>query len=120
MKTFTTKERIPCEILHFCDGDTVFVRAHCICCGLSKPTYVRLKGIESAEPKGETRALASAIAQKWTDQYAGKKAELLCTQIGSDRYGRVIGALFVDGMNLAELLVKSGDSWFQDHKTKKK
>jgi len=119
MKTYTIKERIDCEILHFCDGDTVFVRAHCPCCGLSRPIYVRLKGIESHEPKGETRHLASAIAQKWNSKLGGKKAELLCTQIGSDRYGRVIGALFVEGINLAKTLVDSGDAWYQDHKTKK-
>lgn len=119
MKTFTSKERIPCEILHFCDGDTLYVRAHCLCCGLSRPVYVRLKGIESHEPKGTTRPLALAIARKWTAEYMGQKAELLCTQTGSDRYGRAIGAIFIDGKNLADMLVQSSDAWYQDHKTKK-
>jgi len=119
MKTFTSKERIECEILHFCDGDTVYIRAHCPCCGLSKKIYVRLQGIESYEPKGTDANITKTISHKWTNKYAGQKAELLCTQIGSDKYGRVVGAIFINGKSLADELVLSGDSWHYNHKTKR-
>lgn len=115
MKTYQTKDRQDCQILHFCDGDTVFCRVRCSNCGISKELYVRLKGIESHEPSGPTKQLAKSVAQKWNYKLAGAKAELICTQSSSDRYGRVVGALFIDGVSLASLLVMAGDAWYHNH-----
>lgn len=120
MRTLSVKERIKCEILHFCDGDTVYCLVACPCCGIHRPLYIRIKGIESAEPRGDTKAEASLIAYKWTKLYANTKAELILTQVSSDRYGRGIGDIYIDGRALSAMLVESGDSWYQDHITKRR
>jgi endonuclease YncB( thermonuclease family) len=120
MLTFRSRERIPCTIISFADGDTVLVLTECIVCGEYKKQYVRLKGIEAHELRSENRPKALATAQSWTEKYAGKRCELICTQNSSDRYGRVVGDIIIDGFHLTELLVKSGDAWLSNFTNRRK
>lgn len=112
MLTFRSRERIQCTVQSFADGDTVLVLTECPTCGEYKKQYVRLKGIDSYEVRSADKLRALMIAEKWTTVYAGKKAELICTQNSSDKYGRVIGELVVDGFHLTKKLVDEGDAWY--------
>jgi endonuclease YncB( thermonuclease family) len=120
MLTFRSRERIPCTIISFADGDTVLVLTECITCGEYKKQYVRLKGIESFELRSSDRPKALAIQQSWTEKYAGKQCELIATQNSSDRYGRVVGDLIIDGFHLTKLLVDSGDAWDSNFTNRRK
>jgi endonuclease YncB( thermonuclease family) len=112
MLTFRSRERIPCTILSFADGDTVLVVTECPVCDTYKKQYVRLKNIESYEVRSTEKNKALAIAEKWTTIYAGKKAELITTQNSSDKYGRIVGDIVVDGFHLTDRLVREGDAWY--------
>lgn len=112
MLTYRTRERLQCEIISFADGDTVKCRVHCPTCESSKVQYVRLKNIESFEVRSVDKLKAMAIAKKWTAELSGKRAELIVTQNSSDKYGRVVGDILVNGSHLTKLLVDAGDSWY--------
>lgn len=120
MLTFRSRERIPCTILSFADGDTVLVRTECPVCGEYKKQYVRLKGIESFELRGSDRPKALAIQQSWSKRYKNKECELIATQNSSDKYGRVVGDLIIDGFHLTNLLVTSGDAWHSSFTNRRK
>jgi endonuclease YncB( thermonuclease family) len=80
--------------------------------------YVRLKGIESYELASENKWKAVLIAERWTDKYKNVEAELIATQSSSDKYGRIVGSIFIGNVDLASMLVEAGDAWFFNHKKK--
>jgi endonuclease YncB( thermonuclease family) len=118
LKITRAHENIKIDILHFADGDTVFCRVHCNHCGLSRESYIRLAGIESHEPRGSSRIQAREIAERWDKILAGTKAELIPHQSGSDKYGRIVGTILINGTSLAESLIKAGDAWAYTYKKK--
>jgi endonuclease YncB( thermonuclease family) len=112
MLTYRSREKIPCTILSFADGDTVLVLSQCPTCGSYKKQYVRLKGIDSFEERSSDRKRVLVIKEKWNTLLAGKSAELICTQNSSDKYGRVVGDIVIDGFHLTKKLVDEGDAWY--------
>lgn len=112
MRLYKSNEQLGCEIIHFADGDTVFCRVDCEHCGLSRKIHVRLKGIESYELIGEHRAKALAIKLQCDQRWGTKKAKLIPTQTSSDKYGRIVGTIFIDDKTLQELLVTEGLAWY--------
>lgn len=112
MLTFRTRERISCTILSFADGDTVRVLTQCPTCNHYKEQYVRLKGIESYEMLSSDKNKAIAIREKWNTLLQNRKAELIATQNSSDKYGRIVGDILIDGFHLTDKLVREGDAWY--------
>lgn len=88
------------ECVYVYDGDTVLVDA------AGKKTKIRLFGIDAPELSQEfgdkSRALLSRLIEK-------KKVTVSVT--GEDKYGRLIGVIFVDGMDVNALMLKNGAAW---------
>lgn len=88
------------ECVYVYDGDTVLVDA------AGKKTKIRLYGIDAPELSQEfgdkSRALLSRLIEK-------KKITVSVT--GEDKYGRLIGVVFFDGMDVNALMLKNGAAW---------
>ena len=88
------------ECLYVYDGDSVLVDA------AGKKTKIRLYGIDAPELSQEfgdkSRALLSRLIEK-------KKITVSVT--GEDKYGRLIGVIFIDGMDVNALMLKNGAAW---------
>ncbi len=88
-------------VLRVHDGDTVSLR-----CKQGPPIKLRLAGIDAPErgqPYGRaaTRALTEMLANR----------PLRVESRATDRYGRVIGDVIVDGKSVSERLVVQGLAW---------
>lgn len=99
-------------ILHFADGDTVYVASQCDACQCYQNFYVRIKNIDSYELNSDQSAKAQEIAARYTEKYSGRMVELIPTQRNSDKYGRVVGDLLIDGTLLSTILVENSDAWY--------
>ena len=82
------------------DGDTISVRA------LDATTRVRLYGIDCPE----YRQPFSARARQFTSTMVFKR-EVTVRPEGTDQYDRLLGRVFVDGVELNEALVRNGLAW---------
>ena len=83
------------------DGDTIVFRA-----GDAKTQRVRLADIDTPEfdqPWGEE---AKAALTGWAEKH---KAEIRI--VDTDRYGRLVATLRVDGQNINRRLVAEGHAW---------
>lgn len=90
----------PAKVVSVTDGDTINVLRD------GKQVKIRLYGIDCPE-KGQdygqkARDLTSALV-------AGRNVEI--EQKDTDRYGRTVGLVKVDGQSLNELIVQNGYAW---------
>ena len=90
------------------DGDTITV-VH-----KGKPEKIRLYGIDTPE---STQTFGS-VAQNFTYSMVYRKS-VNVEPVTTDRYGRTVGIVKVDGKSLSEELVKSGFAWVYDRYCKK-
>ena len=92
------------------DGDTVVVVRE----GQREPVKLRIEGIdapESCQPGGsEAREAMMVLALRKSVQV---------TDRGQDSYGRQIGRLSVDGVDLGAEMVRSGQAWAYNFRTGK-
>ena len=98
------------EVLRVVDGDTVDVRID-LGFNVWHKCRVRLMGINA--PESRTRDLeekARGLAAKsWLiDILEHSKGEVELQSHGTGKYGRVLGELFVNGLNINETMVKEG------------
>ena len=89
-----------CEVLNIYDGDTMTLQ----CPGQSEKTKVRMYCIDTPEMKQkpwgtQARDHLRAIAE-------GKMVQLV--EVNKDRYGRVVGEVYSDDINLNIAQVKAG------------
>ena len=90
------------------DGDTITV------VNKGKPEKIRLYGIDTPESK---QAFGNQ-AKNFT--YAMVYRKIVNVEpVTTDRYGRTVGIVNVDGNSLSEELVKSGFAWVYDRYCKK-
>ena len=113
MKTYSSNSSHKCIIEHFADGDTVLAAIKCSCCGKWDTKYVRIKGIDSWEEASPDKGKVQMIKQEATSLYADIVAELIITQQSSDKYGRVIGDIILNGQSLAGLMVEHKWAWWK-------
>jgi len=96
----STLESLPSVLIKNCyDGDT---------CTTSKGEKIRLACIDTPELKGWN---ADAIPAKEARDFVNKlvaNEEVSIKRITSDRYGRTVGELFKNAVNIQELIVKKG------------
>lgn len=90
----------------------MYVASQCEACECYQNFYVRIKNIDSYEINSDQSAKAQEVAARYTAKYRDKVAELIPTQKHSDKYGRVVGDLKIDGVLLSTILVENGDSWY--------
>lgn len=87
------------KILRVIDGDTYVLQT------AEEALKIRMDGIDAPESDQEF----GAEAKEFLNKYLYKAAKVIPN--GVDRYGRTIGTLFVDGVNINLLMVRDGFSW---------
>lgn len=117
-KLHTTQYK--CIIRHFADGDTVYILHECDHCFLWQCSYLRIRGIESWELRSENSDKAKAIAQVLTERYRNCNGELYLSRSGTEKHGRYVGDIMIDGKFLSETLVDQGFAWLHDFSKKAK
>lgn len=89
------------EALSVTDGDTVWVRVW-----PNRVLEVRFKGVDCPE----SGQVGGPEARRFTaDRVLGRDLEI--RSHGLDRYGRTLGRVFVDGVDLNLALVQAGQAW---------
>ncbi|MCP1515565.1 thermonuclease family protein [Pseudomonas rhodesiae] len=83
------------------DGDTVEVLTE-----QHKKIRIRLAGIDAPE---KSQAYGQRSKQNLASMVAGKSVDVI--DHGSDQYGRTVGSLFVDGLDVNAEQVKAGYAW---------
>ena len=90
-----------CVVTRVVDGDTVVATVE----GLGE-VKIRLVGIDAPELSQPYGDKAAEFLRHWAKNKAGQ-LEL----DGNDRYGRLLGTLHIDGVNVCEELVGRGLAW---------
>jgi micrococcal nuclease len=96
------------EVLRIVDGDTVDVRMD-LGFNVWHKCRVRLLGINAPESRTrdlEEKARGLAAKQWLIDKLDSKPVEM--QSHGTGKYGRVLGELFVEGVNINQLMIKEG------------
>jgi endonuclease YncB( thermonuclease family) len=111
MKMQKISEDFPGRIIRFRDGDTVNIEMAIgwdviICRGM------RLVGIESWEPSGDTLERAQAAAAQLTAKFSQRQCIIRPLSRGLDCYGRIRGTILIDDSNLAGIIVGLGLAWY--------
>lgn len=105
-----------CNVTRVVDGDTI----HALCNG--KDVKIRLAVIDSYESKKNQRAFKQAYEQHITleeviargkrateitkQELEGKKIKVVSSPTNKDRYGRALGSVYVDNVDINEKLLK--------------
>jgi micrococcal nuclease len=113
------------ELIKVVDGDTIDVRID-LGFDISIEKRVRLAGIDT--PESRTKDLEEKAmgleAKEYLKQALKGKSIVIKTELSdsSEKYGRVLGWLFVDGNSnsVNNLMVKDGYAWVYDGGTKHK
>jgi micrococcal nuclease len=114
------------KVLKVVDGDTIDVDID-LGFNVSYTQRVRLAGIDT--PESRTKDLKEkALGLEVKDYLSGKlkdaKVIVIKTELpdSSEKYGRILGWLYVDGEKLSvnESMIKEGYAWTYDGGTKKK
>tara|TARA_B100001939_G_scaffold181027_1_gene156001 strand:+ start:1098 stop:1436 length:339 start_codon:yes stop_codon:yes gene_type:complete len=96
------------EVLRVVDGDTVDVRID-LGFNVWHKCRVRLVGINAPESRTrnlEEKARGLAAKQWLIDRLEYKEVEM--QSHGTGKYGRVLGELYVEGVNINKLMVEKG------------
>jgi micrococcal nuclease len=106
------------------DGDTVDVIID-LGFDISLAKRIRLSGVDT--PESRTRDLEEKKfgleAKEWLKEHlAAAKEILIRTDLGDEKYGRVLGILYTDGddISLNEHIIEQGYAWKYEGGTKKK
>ena len=94
------------KVVYVTDGDTVLVRFDD-----GRKKYIRLFGIDSPETQHGRKFIGGqpygVEAKDYLDGLIGRK-RVSIKSYGIDRYGRVLGEIFLRDKNINELMVKEG------------
>jgi len=99
MKSLESNDFIKVKIISCYDGDT---------CTSSKGEKIRLACIDTPEIRGNKVNLEKALFAR---DYLNSKVEgkfIKLKRITTDRYNRTVGQLYVENINIQELLYKKG------------
>lgn len=96
------KEEETFLVLRVIDGDTIEIE------GGEKIRYIGINAPESKHPNKEVECYAKEAEEKNRDLVEGKKVELEKDISETDRYGRLLRYVYLDGVMINELLVMEG------------
>lgn len=88
------------KVVSVTDGDTVRVLIG------QEQIRIRLEGIDAPEQK---QAFGQRSKERLLELVAGKTVQLHVT--GQDRYGRTLGKLMINGVDINELMILEGLAW---------
>jgi len=93
------------QVSRVIDGDTIRVRDR-----NEKRMIIRLVGIDAPEASSSKNSQGQPFSQQATKHLAGLVLgrSVIIKYFGEDRYGRVLGEVFVDGENVNLQMVKDG------------
>ncbi len=94
-------ETYQAKVIGVTDGDTIKVLR-----GGNEQVKIRLAGIDCPERKQPWGTRAKQAA---SDLVAGQSVTIKVMDV--DRYGRTVGRVFVDGVNINRALVEGGHCW---------
>jgi len=98
------------EVLKIVDGDTIDVRID-LGFNVWHKCRVRLVGINAPESRTSDKAekVKGLAAKAWlTDIIQSAQADIEMQSQGEGKYGRVLGVIFINGVNINELMIKEG------------
>jgi endonuclease YncB( thermonuclease family) len=93
--------------IHNYDGDTITVSIPGYPDIIGKHINVRVNGIDTPELKGDTKELARN-AKRFVEHYCKNAQTLELRSMKRDKYFRILADIYVDGVNLGDLLLKNG------------
>ena len=94
------------KVVAVLDGDTVAVLDD-----LDKAKFrIRLSGIDAPEKK---QAFGTAAKKHLSDMIFGKMVSVRFKEI--DRYGRIIGTIWIDGEDINRRMLRDGMAWHYSH-----
>lgn len=94
------------KVVAVLDGDTVTVLDD-----LDKARFrIRLSGIDAPEKK---QALGTAAKKHLSDMIFGKMVSVRFKEI--DRYGRIVGTIWIDGEDINRRMLRDGMAWHYSH-----
>ena len=99
--TQTSPSHLNGEIVHISDGDTVVLQD-----SVNTKYKIRLHGIDCPETSQEYGTEATNMTKKLCSE---KRVHVEVT--GVDKYKRILGIIWVEGVNLNEELLKKGLAW---------
>ncbi len=97
----STSRDLTGKVISVADGDTITVLDRS-----KRQTKIRLYGIDTPE-KGQA---FGKVAKKYTARLSHKKQAIVEVH-ETDKYGRTVGVVFVDGINVNEEIIKAGYGW---------
>lgn len=111
-------------LLKVVDGDTIDVDID-LGFDISLTKRVRLNGIDTPESRTtnlEEKKLGLEVKEYLKHRLEGKTNIVIRTELpdSTEKYGRILGTLFVDDVNINQEVVDKGYAWGYDGGTKKK
>ncbi|MDI3260314.1 MAG: thermonuclease family protein [Sinobacteraceae bacterium] len=92
---------VSCTVYGVLDGDTITVR-----CGQQDQQRIRLAEIDAPE---KAQAFGQRAKEALSDLVYRKTVQLI--PLSTDRYGRVVAELSVDGVSVQRSMLQSGMAW---------
>jgi endonuclease YncB( thermonuclease family) len=101
----TEKGVISGKVISVADGDTMTILT-----AEKKQIKIRMLGIDAPE-RGQD--FGTVARQQLNNLCYGKTVTV--ENKGEDQYGRVLGVVYIDGMNVNEYMVRNGLAWYYRH-----
>ena len=112
------------QVLKVVDGDTIDADID-LGFDISLTKRVRLSGVDTPESRTtdlKEKALGLEVKEWLKKNLDGKKNILIKTELpdSTEKYGRILGRLYVDDVCLNDRMISDGYAWEYDGGTKKK
>jgi micrococcal nuclease len=112
------------QVLRVVDGDTIDADID-LGFDISLTKRVRLSGVDTPESRTtdlKEKALGLEVKEWLKKNLDGKKNILIKTELpdSTEKYGRILGRLYVDDVCLNDRMIAEGYAWTYDGGTKKK
>lgn len=112
------------QVLKVVDGDTIDADID-LGFDISLTKRVRLSGVDTPESRTtdlKEKALGLEVKEWLKKNLDGKKNILIKTELpdSTEKYGRILGRLYVDDVCLNDRMISEGYAWEYDGGTKKK
>lgn len=93
-------------VIRVVDGDTILARMVCPCCRTSHESRIRLARIDAAELHGARAQEAREHRRVLAALIEGRDVAIGVVRAHPDRYGRVLGEVILDGLNISNEMLK--------------
>ena len=103
------------KVISVYDGDTITVSMY-LGLGISKEEKIRMYGINAPEMRGAEKAKGKVSRDALRKKILGK--DIVLKTIDDDKrgkYGRLLGVVYIDGVNVNEWMVEKGYAVFKKY-----